>query len=77
MAKNNRVRVTQNKTFSFKIEHIQYIEKEAKRIGQSSAQLLGDAIQLHKDVMSGVFGLEMMTDETKHSDVIPESQLSN
>ena len=58
MAKNNRVKITQSKTYSFKIEHIQYIEKEAKRIGQSSAQILGDAIQLHKDVLSGLLKVE-------------------
>jgi hypothetical protein len=53
MAKNNRVKITQSKTYSFKIDHVLYIEKEAKRIGQSSAQLLADAIQLHKEVTEG------------------------
>ncbi len=50
MAKNNRVKITQSKTYSFKIEDVLYIEKEAKRLQKSSAQILAMAISMHRDV---------------------------
>ncbi len=77
MAKNNRVKITQSKTYSFKIQDLKYIEAESKRTEKSSAQILSEAIQLHKDVSSGVFRLEMQADETECSDVTPASQLSD
>ncbi len=45
MAKNNRVKITQSKTYSFKIEDVLYVEKEAKRLQKSSAQVLAMAIE--------------------------------
>jgi hypothetical protein len=54
MAKNNRKKVSQSKTYSFKIEDVLYIENEAKRLQKSSAQILAMAIEILRQTQKAV-----------------------
>ena len=67
MAKNNRVKITQSKTYSFKIEDILFVEKRAKELQKSSAQVLAMAIDTLRETST-----EIVQDDTSEQRYITE-----